>query len=106
MVLKSMTVQSFLNILREIDDHVNTNFEVCTGRKPELADKQQKSIEEIGEVIKAVKENEFRDHVIDEIWDSAIAALSQAFVLDFTNKEIQESLDRTLTKLCCRWKVE
>ena len=94
---------SILRFLRAIDNEVNVDFERIRKRPVDLADKQQKIIEELGEVIKALKNGEPLNAILDEITDTTIAAISQAFVLGFSIETIQLSFLRTFNKLRKRW---
>jgi len=93
-----------LESLREIEAKIELRFETEHGRRPELADKIKKTIEETGEVIKAVK-NESRERQIDEIADWALSVLSTGFLLGFSDQEIRDGFTRTITKLNERWKM-
>jgi len=97
--MTELTYSDLLERLRRIDDAVNRRFRERFSRDVGLAEKQQKIIEELGEVLKAQTRQEF----IDEIWDSTIACFSQSFVAGFTNLEITQSLWRVLHKLDGRW---
>ena len=95
----------FLDFLARVDRAVNYQFTTENDRSVELADKQQKIIEELGEVIQAWKHGEGKAHILDEISDTTIAALTQAFILGYSPTEIMDSLARTCDKLAGRWNI-
>jgi NTP pyrophosphatase (non-canonical NTP hydrolase) len=108
---EDLAILRSIETLRGIELKIESEFEVRHKRKPELADKIKKSIEEAGEVIHADRVNHgryknqhwARDGLIDEIADWTIATFSTAYLLGFSDQEIRDGFDRTINKLNKRW---
>jgi hypothetical protein len=110
-------IQEVLDLFEElaiIDGQINDAFMRKNCRRVGLADKQQKLIEEMGEVIQGQKFAEAlkkggepyligRARLADEIIDSVVAAITQGFILGFTPAELTAAFGRTMDKLQRRW---
>jgi phosphoribosyl-ATP pyrophosphohydrolase len=96
-------VRALIEHLHNIDDRISDDFKNRRGRKPELADKVKKIIEEVGEVIHANAKKAGTYSVAEEVWDSAFAAIAQGFNLGLTNEEMMKGLNDCLEKLQYRW---
>lgn len=54
---------------------------------------------EVSEVYQAIKHNEGRARVLEEICDSILSTLTIAYVGGFTDKEIMDRMEFTLQKI-------
>jgi NTP pyrophosphatase (non-canonical NTP hydrolase) len=108
--LKTTDLQIIREIqkLRGIELKIESEFERRHGRKPELADKIKKNIEEAGEVIHSQRDllrgcYWEKPKLIEEIADWTIATFSTAYLLGYSDEEIRRGFNRTIAKLNKRW---
>ena|SRR5467141_4113011 len=98
-----VVLEQIFDKLKEYEERIDEDFKNQNRRWPQPSDKITKVVEELGEVQQSRKNGGTKDKVLDEIWDSTIASLGLALLLQYPSGQIIDGFERLLQKLDARW---